>query len=248
MAIIYSYPPNSNILATDIIIGTTTALVGGKPKNQTKSFSIENLTNYIGSQVNITLNQVLTNGNTSILDAKIGELYLYDGPYDNYGKIRNQDDVFIVSRASNGTDLFYVDGGYSFTMNNGTAWATLINPLTTSRNYTLPDLSGTIALVSNLPVFSGTTNQVPKLNGYALVASSIYDDGVSVGVGTVVPDTCAKLQVDSTTQGFLPPRMNTAAINAIVEPADGLIVYNGETYQFYGFTGGVWKTFRMDTI
>ena len=49
MAIIYSYPPNSNILPTDILVCTSTVLVGGKPKNQTKSISIQNLTSYINT-------------------------------------------------------------------------------------------------------------------------------------------------------------------------------------------------------
>lgn len=49
MAIIYSYPPNSNILPTDTLVCTSTVLIGGKPKNQTKSMSIEDLSAYIVS-------------------------------------------------------------------------------------------------------------------------------------------------------------------------------------------------------
>ena len=49
MAIIYSYPINTNILATDIIVGSSTAIVNGRRKNQTKSFEIADLTNYIAS-------------------------------------------------------------------------------------------------------------------------------------------------------------------------------------------------------
>jgi hypothetical protein len=49
MAIIYSYPINTNILATDIIVGSSTVIVGGRPKNQTKSFKILDLTAYFAS-------------------------------------------------------------------------------------------------------------------------------------------------------------------------------------------------------
>lgn len=49
MAIIYSYPLNNSILPTDVILGTTTALFNGKPKNQTKSFTIANLSAYFTS-------------------------------------------------------------------------------------------------------------------------------------------------------------------------------------------------------
>ncbi|MBP8074287.1 MAG: hypothetical protein KAY96_05980, partial [Bacteroidia bacterium] len=41
----------------------------------------------------------------------------------------------------------------------------------------------------------------------------------NVGVGTAVIDPSAKLQVESTTSGLLPPRMTTAQRNAIPSPA-----------------------------
>lgn len=47
MAIIYSYQKNTVILPTDILLGTTTKILNGKPKNQTKSFTISDLSNYI---------------------------------------------------------------------------------------------------------------------------------------------------------------------------------------------------------
>jgi uncharacterized protein (TIGR02145 family) len=46
-----------------------------------------------------------------------------------------------------------------------------------------------------------------------------------VGVGTNTPDNSAVLEVQSTTKGFLPPRMTLAQIAAIASPAEGLIVY-----------------------
>jgi len=49
MAIIYSYPVNTNILATDIIVGSSTVTVNGRPKNQTKSFEIGDLAGYFAS-------------------------------------------------------------------------------------------------------------------------------------------------------------------------------------------------------
>lgn len=49
MAIIYSYPKNADILGTDLLIGTTTSLVNGKPRNQTKNFSITDIANFVNS-------------------------------------------------------------------------------------------------------------------------------------------------------------------------------------------------------
>ena len=47
-----------------------------------------------------------------------------------------------------------------------------------------------------------------------------------VGIGTITPDASSALEVASTTQGFLAPRMTTAERDAIANPAKGLIIYN----------------------
>jgi hypothetical protein len=47
----------------------------------------------------------------------------------------------------------------------------------------------------------------------------------NVGIGNIVPDASALLEVGSTTKGFLPPRMTNAQRLAISLPAVGLMVY-----------------------
>jgi uncharacterized protein (TIGR02145 family) len=49
--------------------------------------------------------------------------------------------------------------------------------------------------------------------------------GQNVGIGTLTPDSSAKLDIHSTAQGFLPPRMTFAQRNTIVNPAQGLMVF-----------------------
>ena len=49
------------------------------------------------------------------------------------------------------------------------------------------------------------------------------------GIGTTTPAASAKLEVSSTTQGFLPPRMTTTQRDAIVSPATGLVIFNTTT-------------------
>lgn len=61
-----------------------------------------------------------------------------------------------------------------------------------------------------------------------------------VGIGTAVPSTKAKLQVDSTTQGFLPPRMTTAQRDAITSPPAGLIIFNTTTSSIETYSGSAW--------
>ena len=48
----------------------------------------------------------------------------------------------------------------------------------------------------------------------------------SVGINAATVDASAKLQIDSTSQGLLLPRMTTTQVNAISSPATGLMVYN----------------------
>src|SRR6185436_13419104 len=47
-----------------------------------------------------------------------------------------------------------------------------------------------------------------------------------VGIGTTTPDVSAALDITATNKGLLIPRMNTTSINAIVNPAKGLMVFD----------------------
>lgn len=58
----------------------------------------------------------------------------------------------------------------------------------------------------------------------ALIAAS-FATYAQVGVGTTAPHASAALDVESTTKGFLPPRMTQVQMNAIATPAEGLVVY-----------------------
>jgi hypothetical protein len=75
---------------------------------------------------------------------------------------------------------------------------------------------------------------------FALAFIGLSTAYAQVGVGTNSPDASAALEVQSTTQGFLPPRMTEAQRNNITTPATGLIVYctdcvtNGELQVYNG--------------
>ncbi len=63
----------------------------------------------------------------------------------------------------------------------------------------------------------------------------------SVGIGTATPDDSAILQVNSTTQGFLPPRMTQAQREAISGPAEGLMVFQtNNSAALYMYINGKW--------
>jgi hypothetical protein len=54
----------------------------------------------------------------------------------------------------------------------------------------------------------------------------------------------AMLEVQSTTKGFLPPRMTDAQARAIVTPAEGLVVYNTTISHLCCYQGGAWVKFN----
>jgi uncharacterized protein (TIGR02145 family) len=63
-----------------------------------------------------------------------------------------------------------------------------------------------------------------------------------VGIGTYTPNPSSKLDVSSTTQGFLPPRMTSVQRKAIASPADGLLVYQGDYPSgLYYYRNGSWS-------
>lgn len=59
-----------------------------------------------------------------------------------------------------------------------------------------------------------------------------------IGIGTTTPNASSVLDVTSTTQGMLTPRMTTVQRNAIATPADGLIVYDTDLKGFYYYSTG----------
>jgi hypothetical protein len=62
-----------------------------------------------------------------------------------------------------------------------------------------------------------------------------------IGIGVVSPNAKAKLQIDSTTQGFLPPRMTTTERDAITSVPAGLMVYNTTTNKLNFYNGSAWE-------
>ena len=74
-----------------------------------------------------------------------------------------------------------------------------------------------------------------------------------IGIGTTSVNASAKLQVDATNKGFLPPRVlltSTSDVSTIATPATGLLVYNTNTAGsspsnvtpgFYYYDGSKWQ-------
>ncbi len=62
-----------------------------------------------------------------------------------------------------------------------------------------------------------------------------------VGIGTTVPASSSALQIDSTTGGFVPPRMTNTQMNDIPTPLEGSIVYNTTFSALFLYSSGTWN-------
>jgi hypothetical protein len=178
MAIIYNYPLNSILLAEDMLIGTSTKIVNGQPKNATKNFSIADLTGFI--KQNVSLDDVLLVGNTSLLDAKIGKLYLYDTPVAGYGNIALNQNRFSFSTVTHGEVFRAQRDMFSSFSSSGYRGSFEVSNITANRVWDFPDQAGTVALLSDIPAVVIPTLQEVTDEG-STTTNSITVGGVTSG-------------------------------------------------------------------
>jgi len=68
-----------------------------------------------------------------------------------------------------------------------------------------------------------------------------------VGIGTTSPHPSSSLEISSSNSGVLIPRLTKTQKNNILNPAEGLLVYQKDGVKgFWYFNGTVWKTFEGD--
>jgi len=85
----------------------------------------------------------------------------------------------------------------------------------------------------NTPYWDGSQWVVNGIN--------LYNNGSNLGIGTTTPNASAITEMNSTTQGFLPPRMTTLQRDAIASPATGLVIFNTTTNCLNFFIGSGWN-------
>jgi len=75
---------------------------------------------------------------------------------------------------------------------------------------------------------------------YAIALLFFTESFGQVGIGTSEPDSSAALDINSTNQGLLIPRLTTTQIFYIDNPAIGLIAFNLDSLDFWYFNGTKW--------
>jgi hypothetical protein len=89
-------------------------------------------------------------------------------------------------------------------------------------------------------VRSGSSLSVDR-SGVAIVYNVLGVGAIAAtGPGASTIDPSAQLELRSTTQGFLPPRMTSTQRTSISSPATGLIVYDTTLNQWQGWNGSSW--------
>jgi hypothetical protein len=95
--------------------------------------------------------------------------------------------------------------------------------------------------ILNAAFRGGIASASGRWNLYMDGTASNYLNGV-LTIGTTSPNASAKVQIDTTTQGFLPPRMTTTQKNAIATPAAGLVIFDTTLSKLCVYSGAAWQT------
>ncbi len=80
---------------------------------------------------------------------------------------------------------------------------------------------------------------IPCLLICFVLASNVFSQSVGIGTDNINPS--AKLEVQSSNKGFLPPRMTFAQRNAIANPTAGLTIWCTDCNEMQVFNGIIWK-------
>lgn len=102
------------------------------------------------------------------------------------------------------------------------------------------NLAKTFVLGSAGPMVIGNFSNQPVIFGTNNAEVARLTTSGQLSIGQIAPNATAKMQIDSTTQGVLLPRMTSAQRTAITTPAVGLLVYDTTTTQLYQYNGSAW--------
>jgi len=160
MSIIYSYPEETSLQGSDMLIGTSTALVGGKQKNITKNFTLDQLSSFIQGGEGV-INPAASDFQIAVFNQSGAKLT---------GSIMSQD-VY-----PNGTGIT-VSGNLSTTGN-------LVAPgtVTLGSGSNLIDLTSTTkfgGLVQDSNGITGTVNQILLTNNSGKLVWANYTAGLT---------------------------------------------------------------------
>ena len=214
---------------------------------------------------NVALGYMALRFNDASQNTAIG----YGAGYGGIANVSGSNNIFI---GYNSTGVTAGESNRTWIGNSSTTSTWLAGNIligtTTDSGYKL-DVNGTARVSGQFDVISGTANFRVNNNGtyvqlgigstawatynagetYYGGSQFFYQAGANfrfAGVGqfgfTGNPSNSAILQADSTTKGFLPPRMTTTQKTNISSPAEGLMVYDTDLKRPCFYNGTSWVT------
>jgi len=141
------------------------------------------------------------------------------------------------STGTNTSETFTIRKNTTNTGGTNTSSSLLINP--TYNNSGGTNTVYGIRYAPSLSNLTGTTHRAILTESGTVLFGTVSGQ-VGIGVN-LTPAASAIVDITSTTQGFLPPRMTQAQRNAISSPAEGLMIYQTDgTKGWYGYDGSSW--------
>ena len=189
MSIIYSYPTFGTATGSDLLLASRFDNEPGGPA-RTINLSLDTIGSYISTNHASTLNQVLTAGNESLLDAKINSIYLYNDfePAGiGYTSITGDKNAFNFVNVQ-GDRYAQISNGQIFVKGVGVPYGVNIKaPVTATqyRNATFQDASGTIAYLSDITAMANYGLFAQTANSSPVTGTTVESTLINGGVGTL---------------------------------------------------------------
>ena len=250
---ILSGVPPLTIGITPIASGTAGKLLyegAGNVLNESPIFNIDPLTGFLGAGTTIP---------QYAIDMQFSTLGFYSDPtYNAYFGLNNgglylsshtrfvfntslANSALTIEQSGNILINTVFDAGFRLDV-NGTARVSGDMTIATASGATLTFQSNNSNIVYTNGAFSllFNTTRVARFgtDGTIRFAQNI----IVAGTTNFTIDSSAILQANSTTRGFLPPRLTTTQKNAIATPATGLMVYDTDLNRPCFFNGTSWIT------
>ena len=210
----------------------------------------------------------LTANTIGSLNIAIGNSSLFTNTHGNKNTVVGMTAMYDNTTGTENTVQGYDALRKNTTGNNNTALGSNALKNNTSGNYNLA--IGDSSLVSNTSGQNNTAigsradigaglNNATALGARAMATASNSivlgaiqgvngaTSGTNVGIGTSAPDANAILEVSSTSQGVLIPRMTTSQRKLISSPAPGLMVYDLDKQTIYLYDGVKWNPMMFTT-
>jgi hypothetical protein len=214
---------------------------------------------YFDSFQRVALNNGLnTNPQNYLISGGVGRILLIDNTEADFNRLQfggttssfpslKRNGTAIDVRLADDSNYAQFNTGATFIKGSGTTSSTtalLVQNSAGTAALTVKDdlqvaFSGIVTFDNNLTL--NGANGTSSLNNLRFIVPGATKSFVINADYSFANQASALLEVQSTTKGFLPPRMTTTQKNAIATPASGLIVYDETTNKLACYNGTTWN-------